>query len=156
MAANTDKMKYQCFFKDRHYTFSELVQHCQEIKRFFPAAHIQFFPGKIKLFLKLRPTEASIEYVIQLVAKQNKKTVDIFVVNPRIGLLKNNKKVPHMYSDGTLCLYYPKNNEWCYKDSWAETLIPWTSLWLFYYEMWLETGEWLGGGIHFNPKSITH
>lgn len=74
--------------------------------------------------------------------------VDIFVVNPKIELYENNRRVPHMYSDGSLCLYYPKYNEWNYTDSWAETLIPWTSLWLFYYEIWIETGEWLGGGIH--------
>lgn len=26
----------------------------------------------------------------------------------------------------------------------AETIVPWTALWLLYYELWLETDEWLG------------
>ena len=24
--------------------------------------------------------------------------------------------------------------------------MPWVSLWLFFYEIWVVTGEWLGGG----------
>ncbi len=30
----------------------------------------------------------------------------------------------------------------------ADTILPWASLWLFYYEVWLATGEWVGGGEH--------
>jgi hypothetical protein len=30
----------------------------------------------------------------------------------------------------------------------ADTIIPLASLWLFYYEVWFATGEWLGGGEH--------
>jgi hypothetical protein len=30
----------------------------------------------------------------------------------------------------------------------ADTILPWTSEWLFYYELWSVNGyEWLGGGI---------
>lgn len=28
----------------------------------------------------------------------------------------------------------------------ANTIVPWTSEWLFYYEIWLATGQWHGGG----------
>lgn len=28
------------------------------------------------------------------------------------------------------------------------TVVPWTSLWLFYFEDWLDSGEWRGGGMH--------
>lgn len=141
-------MGYQRFFQKKHYTFLELLQHGQEVKRSFPAAQTRFCGGKMELLLKLKPTSASIEYEVKLIAKKGKKTVDVFVVNPKIKLYENKRRVPHTYSNGSLCLYYPKYNEWFYTDSWAETLIPWTSLWLFYYEIWIETGEWLGGGIH--------
>ena len=143
-------MGYQRFFQKKHYTFPELLQHCQEVKRSFPTAQTKFCSGKVELLLKLKPTSVSIEYEIKLVARKNKKSVDIFVVNTKIERYENKRRVPHMYSDGSLCLYYPKYNEWSYTDSWAETLIPWTSLWLFYYEIWIETGEWLGGGIHLD------
>lgn len=53
-----------------------------------------------------------------------------------------------MYGQKTLCLYRPSKNEWDSPMSLADTVLPWTSLWLFYYEIWLATGEWLGGGEH--------
>ena len=28
----------------------------------------------------------------------------------------------------------------------ADTIVPWTAEWLVYYEIWLMTGEWYGGG----------
>jgi hypothetical protein len=30
----------------------------------------------------------------------------------------------------------------------ATTTVPWALLWLFYFESWLVTGAWDGGGIH--------
>lgn len=141
-------MGYQRIFQKKHYTFPELLRHCQEVKHSFPTAQTKFASGKVELFLKLKPTPVSIDYEVKLVARKGQRAVDIFVVNPKVELYKNNRRVPHMYSNGSLCLYYPKLREWNYTDSWAETLIPWTSLWLFYYEIWIETGEWLGGGVH--------
>ena len=50
----------------------------------------------------------------------------------------------------------------CYGDEFAsdmliaDTYIPWAIEWLYYYEIWLVTGEWCGGGIHpttAKPKS---
>jgi hypothetical protein len=32
----------------------------------------------------------------------------------------------------------------------ADTVVPWTSEWLFFYEVWHATGLWLGGGTHPN------
>lgn len=29
-----------------------------------------------------------------------------------------------------------------------QTVVPWTALWLFYFEDWLASGEWKGGGQH--------
>jgi hypothetical protein len=37
----------------------------------------------------------------------------------------------------------------------SETIIPWLSLWLTFYEMWRVTGEWDGGGItHDGSKEL--
>ncbi|MGH8092034.1 MAG: hypothetical protein ACREIF_00990 [Chthoniobacterales bacterium] len=33
----------------------------------------------------------------------------------------------------------------------ADTIVPWTSRWLYFYEIWLATGEWMGGGIPHDP-----
>lgn len=39
-------------------------------------------------------------------------------------------------------------NKRLFFDGIANTIIPWTIEWLYYYELWLATGEWLGGGDH--------
>jgi hypothetical protein len=55
--------------------------------------------------------------------------------------------IPHTYRGNYLCLYYPKFLEWTGGDFIADTIVPWASLWLFYYEMWHAAGVWFGGGI---------
>ena len=29
-----------------------------------------------------------------------------------------------------------------------QTIVPWTTLWLFYFEEWLASDDWKGGGMH--------
>lgn len=146
-------MGYEKFFKQKHYTFQELVGQAKAVKAKFPSTRISYSKGTVTLEILLRPTEISNCYKVKLYAKINKKGVNVFVIEPYVDLVENGKRVPHLYSDGSLCLYYPKYKEWEYNDLWAETIIPWTCLWLFYYEIWKETGEWLGGGIH-NTNTI--
>ena len=141
-------MAYVRFNRTKHYTFSELLKQIREVERFFKLENKSIKRGKVELILKIKPTELSVEYTIKIVARTNYNKVGIFVISPKVERYENGKKVPHLYLDGSLCLYYPGYHEWKYTDSWAETLIPWSSLWLFYYEIWQETGEWLGGGIH--------
>lgn len=107
---------------------------------------------KIDVFIKLKPTENSQNYILRISARVDSTIVRIFPIEPLIGLEVCGKKVPHMYPDGSLCLYYPDYDEWEFTDRWAETLVPWASLWLYYYEIWLMTGDWLGGGIHNNVE----
>ena len=62
----------------------------------------------------------------------------IYVLDPTI------EKRKHMYADGRLCLYYPKENPWQYHYNLTETIIPWTAHWIVYYETWNETNVWYG------------
>lgn len=73
---------------------------------------------------------------------------------PRTKILKpellrpNGKPIPHMYNQERLCLFHPRWHDWRPTMLIAKSILPWASLWLFYYEVWLATGEWLGGGEH--------
>ena len=137
----------------KHYTYPEMFQQHTQLKKKYPSSECKIKMGIGRAFLRLRPTEHSIEYTIRMDSKVGRKMVDVFVIEPCVTLYWEGKEVPHLYpSDGSLCLYYPEYGEWNYTNSWADTLIPWTSLWLFYYELWQETGEWLGGGIHVIKK----
>jgi hypothetical protein len=62
----------------------------------------------------------------------------VFVDSPEIV-----PNAPHRYSDRSLCLYWPEEFSWTSHQSLARTLVPWTALWLFHYEIWLSLGEWL-------------
>lgn len=50
----------------------------------------------------------------------------------------------HMYKDGTLCLYEPRETPWKSTNNLHETIIPWTAEWLVFYELYLMCGKWLG------------
>jgi hypothetical protein len=67
----------------------------------------------------------------------------VCVVSPPLA-----PQAPHLYSDGTLCLYWPVEWQWRSDTLIAETIIPWTAAWLYYYELWLDTGTWLGPSSH--------
>lgn len=57
-------------------------------------------------------------------------------------------KIPHVYGKDRPCLYLPKAREWNPSRAIADTIVPWLHTWLFHYEIWHATGEWLGGGKH--------
>ncbi|MFM2393213.1 MAG: hypothetical protein RLZZ546_1195 [Bacteroidota bacterium] len=76
--------------------------------------------------------------------------IEVFVINPRpLALALGQYKLPHVYCNKTqeLCLYYPKFKEWDFSKIILNTIIPWTMEWLFFYEIWLSTGQWYGKGI---------
>jgi hypothetical protein len=54
------------------------------------------------------------------------------------------ERAPHVYPDGSLCLYWPDEWRWQPTMLLAETIVPWVAHWLLFYELWLDTGEWLG------------
>lgn len=61
------------------------------------------------------------------------------------------ERVPHIYSEGPpahLCLWLPSSGEWSPTNPIAETIIPWASEWLFFYELWHATSVWYGSGAH--------
>lgn len=136
--------------KTKHYSFVELCLQAKKIKENYDVVEIKRKRKRkhFEVFVDIQPTEYSKVYKVKLVGKVDSKVVNVFVINPKVEKFENDKKVPHLYKDGSLCLFYPDYNEWNYTDFWAETLLPWTSLWLYYYEIWQSTGEWLGGGIH--------
>jgi hypothetical protein len=61
-------------------------------------------------------------------------------------------RAPHLYPDGSLCLYWPKEWRWAPFEAIGETLLPWAALWLYYYEIWVDTGAWLGPSSHMSIK----
>lgn len=139
---------FKHFFKHPRYTLPELLKNCNEIKKKYCEATYTVDKGKVVVDIFLQPSEGSIKYKVKLFAEVGSTNVKVYVVDPNIRELKKTLSIPHLYRNGSLCLYYPDNNELNDKELWVDTLIPWTCLWLYFFELWLATGEWLGGGIH--------
>ncbi len=143
---------YKRHFKHKDGSFLDMMSHYIEIKKEYSNVSYKINRDNMEIYIKLQPTEDSYDYMVKIVTQQGSTNVDIFVVKPNLKKIAGENKIPHLYSNGSLCLYYPKYHEWSYQDSWAETLVPWTCLWLYYFELWLATGEWLGGGIHLGDE----
>lgn len=72
----------------------------------------------------------------------------VHVLNPPLRRRQEDEPIPHTYPGDRLCLYHPEYREWTPRVLIANTIIPWISEWLYWYEIWLATGEWRGGGEH--------
>lgn len=99
---------------------------------------------------QIKPTALSRTYNIKLVYKKSFRP-KIYLCGDYIrGIEKHD--FPHHYKikkngkEVELCLCLP-----CEFDNSkiiADTLIPWAQEWLYYYEIWLITDKWIGGGHH--------
>ncbi|MDZ4097457.1 MAG: hypothetical protein U1E13_02030, partial [Methylophilaceae bacterium] len=75
---------------------------------------------------------------------------NVYVLSPNILELAQGRFIPHIYSTKPLrlCLHSVRNSEWSSEKLIADTIVPWCYLWLTYFEHWLATDNWLGGGEH--------
>lgn len=56
---------------------------------------------------------------------------------------------PHFYKEnGSLCLFHPDNFNWTEDKLIAQNIISWTAAWIYFYEVWLQTGKWFGPESH--------
>ncbi len=93
----------------------------------------------------LQPSITSPEYLVKVQYKLN-QIPKVWVLNP--SLVPN---TIHLYAENNLCLYWPKEWRWQPDQLIAKTIIPWAASWLYFYELWLDIGEWLGSSSHDFP-----
>lgn len=120
----------------------------KRLKRGFPNLLIEHQnKNSFSIVLKLQPSVFSKCYDVRITFN-NTKRIAIYVINQKLEVAHNREKLPHVYShkDQKLCLYQFDENKWEPSQSIASTIVPWTSEWLYYYEFWLSSGEWYGGG----------
>lgn len=117
-----------------------------QLRRAFPESTCEISHGELVWEGTVRPTTLSDWYRVRLVYRHG-KAPRVWVIKP--GLRNRGGSRPeHLYGDGSLCLYYPKYREWNHSMWLARTVVPWACEWFLYYEVWLATGDWRGGGIH--------
>ena len=103
---------------------------------------------------RVMPAEYTDAYEIEVNYRTDTSLVPrpkVFVTRP---LLQSRDGVgcPHRHGDQEPCVYYHPGNEWRPDMLLAHTIVPWASRWLYFYEIWLATGQWMGGGIPHEPK----
>jgi hypothetical protein len=119
----------------------------EAIKEAFPEAKTKMIKwGHYEVIVSLNPKNFSRTYDVKIVITEF--GAQVYVVNEVLEIAKSRKKLPHVYSheNQQLCLFSVSQKEWNSKQLIIKTLIPWASEWLFYYEIWLINGDWLGGG----------
>jgi hypothetical protein len=112
--------------------------------------------GKLVWIYDASPSTLSRTYGVRIEMDQD-LSPDIFVEAPDLHALAEGRPLPHVYQQdpARLCLYLPGTPEWRPWMRLDQTVVPWTSLWLFYFEEWLASNEWKGGGEHPSATSET-
>lgn len=86
----------------------------------------------------IQPSELSIKYKIKIIYHPD-SIPKVYIKEPNI---EYNDYI-HMYPDKRLCLYYPKEMPWNKTMHLTHTIIPWTTEWIIFYELYQIGGVWL-------------
>ena len=98
----------------------------------------------------LQPTALSDRYRVRIDVRRSGRMIpDVYVESPKLQD-RHDETVPHLYDRkrAMLCLWRPGRGEWSAHMWIVDSVLLWASEWLFFYEVWFATGEWLGGGEH--------
>lgn len=122
----------------------------------FPGAQLRFFKGRRLHFdFSISPTIFSRLYRCKLCFTPN-RAPEMFVMRPNLISLAEGRSLPHVYQhDGPgtkLCLWLPRKCEWVPQMRLIETYVSWTGEWLNYFEEWLISDAWAGGGTNGRSK----
>lgn len=131
---------------------------CQQYNGNIPLLDKEWYiqPGVYFWFeFSIKPTPISQTYRI-LFVKYDGYHPYVYLLYPMFPDEEDGKKlVPHKYNYETqrLCLTFPDYEEW-EGNTLPNNYIPWTILWLYYYEEWLFSGKWKGGGLEPNDPEV--
>src|SRR5207253_3209724 len=108
-------------------------------------------PGRLTWRFDTRPTPVSRGYTLDLQYSQG-CAPRITVIDPDLVALASGRTIPHVYRQHPnaveLCVYLPRTREWDPTMRLDQTMVPWAVVWLFYFEEWLISNDWKGGGEH--------
>jgi hypothetical protein len=119
----------------------------------FPNLALSFRPGLLIWTGDWWPHPLSDTYSIQVSYTLGKRPC-IAILSPELKLAEGKTRLPHVYPGGQsdICVHRPE--EWTPGSFIADTIMPWISQWLRFYEVWQQTGSWEGEGTH--PEAESH
>lgn len=146
--------------KNRYFLEPKLRLIDQKIKleEDYPESYVYIKNGKLYWQGEIMTASYSESYRVIIEYKIGKYPIVKLFDN---NLDENNiKNIPHKYTVDIenkiieLCLFKPNKREWLKNMYIADTIIPWTVEWIYFYETWKITGEWLGGGEHTTERDV--
>ncbi len=89
----------------------------------------------------------------------NYKIVYDGITNPLVTIespqIEYNEDI-HIYPNSkSLCLHYPKDEDWTRYHRLFNTIIPWTHEWFIFYELYLITGRWEHEFVPHRKNALT-
>lgn len=131
------------WIKDKPRTVAEQIYW---MRVFFPQFRATTNRGKLVRWVgDLQPTALSDRYTVEIKYDLPHRP-DLRVLHPELKIHPNYSVLPHAFKGNLLCVHTAA--EWRGEFLIARTLVPWISTWLYFYEVWLSTGLWLGEGTH--------
>lgn len=123
------------------------------LKKEYPQSECYLGCGRLVWKGRIQPTPLSNTYKIRIECKDYNRRPKVILYGDSVKGIERSDFPHHFEIDKVkqevvLCLHMPY--EFSYSCVIADTIIPWTQEWLFYYEIWLAIGEWCGGG--YNPQ----
>nr|WP_143545509.1 hypothetical protein [Rhodococcus sp. 15-1154-1] len=106
--------------------------------------------GELVWSVTLQPTPISVHYKVG-VRYRHRQRPTVKVLHPTLDT-RPNEPLPHIFPRNELCLYY--KDEFIGTEHFiADTIIPWASEWLYFYEQWMSTGAWFGAEAPHQPNT---
>lgn len=118
------------------------AQQAYGLRATFPSAQLCVSAQRLEWTGVLTPTSFSRDYMVKLSYREGRRP-RVTVVDPALRCDLDGA-IPHLYRDGTICLH--DSHQWKPTMLFIDTLVPWSSEWLYYYELWVATGTWYGDG----------
>jgi hypothetical protein len=109
----------------------------------------QMHCGRLAWEYEAQPSLLSRTYIVRITYSLRDKP-QVLVRSPSLVELARPRRLPHVYQQNPtlLCLYRSIKGDWSAQMRLDQTVVPWTALWLFFFEDWLASNEWKGGGEH--------
>lgn len=129
----------------RRYSISPTCQ-LHNLLKYFPRSNGRIHSSQLRWETNTSPTPLSDDYRLEVYYRQGRNP-KVYVSGGSFTSAEAVRKAPHQFSSDPellkvhVCL---SKYDWNETMLIAKTLVPWAMEWLFYYEVWLATGAWLG------------
>lgn len=144
----SNKMTRRFRAKDRCLTPAQQVY---MLKQQYPESICKIKQGRLYCRIdEFRANDCSHRYSLEII-KDTGRPVEIWLSGDALRKCADLRTIPHIYDSNEakhkvmLCLSY---KDWKPSQAYTDTLIPWAMEWILYFEAWLYTDEWSGGGRH--------